>query len=68
MPIGKNRLIWDLPDRIGDRLIPDPKASVPACFGSSAAAPFRSLEVRVLYCTDIVVTPGYGPRLRLAWR
>jgi hypothetical protein len=32
MPIGKNRLIWDLPDRIGDRLIPDPKASVPACW------------------------------------
>jgi hypothetical protein len=37
MPIGKNRLIWDLPGRIGDRLIPDPKASVPDCFGSSAA-------------------------------
>jgi hypothetical protein len=37
MPIGKNRLIWDLTGRIGDRLIPDPKASVPDWFGSSAA-------------------------------
>jgi hypothetical protein len=27
--IGRNRLIWDLPDRIGDRLITDPKRPFP---------------------------------------